>query len=93
MLLRDLRIIIPSSMRQQIVQLGHAGHQGKVKTSGLIRFRLWFPKIDAMVDDEVKHCYKISTIDPLRMSIMPSVPWQELAIDFLVRYPTAITKW
>ena len=36
-LLRDSRIIIPTSLRKKIVEIVHEGHLGIVKTKGLIR--------------------------------------------------------
>ena len=47
-LLRGNRIVIPKTLRSQVVKLAHIGHQGVVKTKGLLRSKVWFPTIDRM---------------------------------------------
>ena len=69
LLLRDTRIVIPSSLQQNVVDLAQMGHQGIVKTKAL-----WFYNIDSLVEDSVKNCptCQIATPtfsqEPLRMS-------------------------
>ena len=53
LILRDSRIVIPSSLQARVVQLAHEGRQGKSKTKALIRSKVWFPGIDAAVTEAV----------------------------------------
>ena len=46
LLLRGTRLIIPKSLREQVPQLAHEGHQGIVKTKNRLRSKVWWPKID-----------------------------------------------
>ena len=88
LLLRDTRIVIPSSLQQNVVDLAHMGHQGIVKTKALLREKVWFYNIDSLVEDAVKNCLtcQIATPtfnkEPLRMSPLPRAPWTELSMDF-----------
>ena len=74
LLLRDTRIVILSSLQQNVVDLAHMGHQGIVKTKALLREKVWFYNIDSLVEDAVKNC--------LSMSPLPRAPWTELSMDF-----------
>ena len=88
LLLRDTRIVIPSSLQQNVVDLAHMGHQGIVKTKALLREKVWFCNIDSFVEDAVKSCLTCqiatpsSNREPLRMSPLPRAPWTELSMDF-----------
>ena len=52
--LRHTRIVLPFSLRERAVELAHRGHQGVVKTKSLLREKVWFSGIDAMVEERVK---------------------------------------
>ena len=87
-ILRGQRILIPNTLRKRTVQLAHMGHQGIVKTKELIRALVWFPGIDAMVEDAVARCPACQatttkpSYTPLNPTPMPEGPWQEVAGDF-----------
>ena len=92
-LLRGHRIVIPTSMQKNIVQIAHEGHQGLVKTKSLLRAKVWFPRMDAMVEETVKNCFACSAVQkdvrmqPLKMSPLPDRPWQCVSIDFSGPFP------
>ena len=46
LVLRGTRIVIPQSLRKQVLHLAHEGHQGIVKTKGRLRTKVWWPKMD-----------------------------------------------
>ena len=46
LLLRDHRIVIPDSLRAQVLKLAHEGHMGIVKTKQRLRSKVWWPGID-----------------------------------------------
>ena len=94
--LRHTRIVLPFSLRERAVELAHRGHQGVVKTKSLLREKVWFPGIDAMVEERVKACIPCQATSthgsehctPLKMSHLPDRPWKELSIDFIGPFPT-----
>ena len=87
--LRMNRILIPPTLRSRAVELAHLGHQGIVKTKQLIRYKVWFPGIDKLTEDNEKNCLSCQAAtakspppEPLRMTTLPSAPWKEVAVDF-----------
>ena len=88
LILRGTRIVIPKSLQEHVVNLGHEGHQGLVKTKSLLREKVWFPNIDKLVETKVKTCGACSVAtpeskrEPLRMSALPAALWKELSVDF-----------
>ena len=86
--LRGRRIVMPESLRAEVLNIAHAGHQGIVKTKSLLRSKVWFPGMDKKVERLVSSCIPCQSVsarprrEPLRMSEMPSGPWQQLACDF-----------
>ncbi|KAG5893745.1 hypothetical protein JTB14_001389 [Gonioctena quinquepunctata] len=55
-LLRNNRIVIPVSQRQQILTLAHEGHPGETVMKRRLRAKVWWPLIDRQVEQFVKHC-------------------------------------
>ena len=42
--------MIPQSLRKVVLELGHEGHQGVVKTKSRLRTKVWWPKMDGDVE-------------------------------------------
>ena len=76
-LLRGTRLIIPKSLQAQIIALAHEGHQGVIKTKQLVREKVWFSRIDTMVERICKECIMCqaatptNTSEPLQMTELP----------------------
>ncbi|XP_014678409.1 PREDICTED: uncharacterized protein K02A2.6-like [Priapulus caudatus] len=94
LVLRNTRIVLPVSLRQQAIELAHVGHQGVVKTKSLLREKVWFPGIDRLVEDRIKQCLPCQAAttnnaegpEPLKMTTL--WPWKEVAVDFAGPFPT-----
>ena len=88
--LRGNRIVVPKVLRDRAVNLAHVGHQGIAKPKCLIRQKIWFLAVEKMVMDKVDSClpYQAATtskaerLEPLRMTMLPNIPWKELTMDF-----------
>jgi hypothetical protein len=86
-ILKGKQMVKPETLVDQVVKLAHEGHQGPGKTKSLLRSRIWFPKIDAKVNEACEN-FKICAInakkspEPLKVSKFPSHPWEELCVDF-----------
>ena len=86
--LRGHRIVIPETLREKVIDIAHEGHMGMVKTKALIREKVWFPKIDRLMEEEVKSCQACQVTpptmarEPLQMSDLPKTPWTKLSMDF-----------
>ena len=87
-LLRGSRIVIPSSLRKQVLQNAHEGHPGIVKMKDRLRSKVWWPGIDREAENFVRcceECQKVGkdiTIQQMKRRAFPDRPWQDLAIDF-----------
>uniref|UniRef100_T1IKN6 RNA-directed DNA polymerase n=1 Tax=Strigamia maritima TaxID=126957 RepID=T1IKN6_STRMM len=60
-ILRESRIVIPSRLRKQVLDIAHEGHQGIVKTKALIRSKVWWPGIDAQIEERIADCIQCQT--------------------------------
>lgn len=93
LILRGDRIVIPRSLQEKIVQLGHLGHQGSTGIKAHIRTKVWFPEMDKMVEKVVNNCKpcKMTSLpdkpNPIIRRI-PTKPWQDLAMDFKEGLPS-----
>ena len=86
-IIRDRRLVLPSSLRLQAIRLAHEGHQGLRKTKELLRSKVWFPNMDLLTENYYDQCScqaesKQTHITPMSMTEMPRAPWTEIAIDF-----------
>nr|XP_006819238.1 PREDICTED: uncharacterized protein K02A2.6-like [Saccoglossus kowalevskii] len=88
LVLHGNRSIIPQILRQKIINIAHEGYQGIVKTKQLIREKVWFPQIDAMVEQTINSCIACQATpfdkssEPLKMSKLPDGPWLKVSVDF-----------
>lgn len=93
-LLRNTKIVIPDTLKDQIMQLAHEGHPGMSVMKRRLRAKVWWPKIDRQVEEFVKKCRGCTLVsapsapEPLRRTKLPSSPWEHLAIDFLGPLPS-----
>ena len=56
LLLKGSRLVIPASMRLDILDKLHAGHQGIVKSRVRARKSVWWPGIDRQLEELVNEC-------------------------------------
>ena len=61
-MIRDNRLVIPAKLRPQVIRFAHEGHQGLIKTKKLLREKVWFPKIDALVEKAEKTCLACQSV-------------------------------
>jgi len=75
-------------LQLRTVQIAHEAHFGLVKTKMLLREKVWFVGIDKLVSDIISSCLACAATtpqtqrEPLKMSPLPSYPWQQLSVDF-----------
>ena len=86
LIVRGSRLVIPKSLREQVTRLAHEGHQGLVKTKKLLREKVWFPGIDAMVEQAVKQCLPCQSVGqptkpaPLKIMQIPKSAWDTACV-------------
>ena len=86
--LKGKQIVLPRSQHIPAIKLAHTGHQGIVKTLGLLRHKVWFKGMHNLVENEVKSCHICQIAnpgvsrEPLKMSPLPTGVWSEVSADF-----------
>ncbi|XP_050958284.1 uncharacterized protein K02A2.6 [Labeo rohita] len=94
LVLRGTRIVIPQTLRARTLNLAHEGHLGIVGTKQNLRSKVWWPAMDKDAERHVRSCHGCQLVmkpdkpEPLRMTQLPEMPWQDLATDLLGPLPT-----
>ena len=90
LILRGTRIVIPLKLRDKVVNLGHEGHQGIVKTKQLrLRSKVWWPSMDKDAKRKCRNCKECILVtvetqkEPIVRTPLPHNPWEVLSMDFL----------
>ncbi|KAL2077680.1 hypothetical protein ACEWY4_027184 [Coilia grayii] len=82
------RVIVPPNLRQRVLEELHVGHPGVVKMKAIARSYVWWPGLDAQVEDRCKTCIscrqwqKSPGLTKLHLWPWPTAPWQRIHIDF-----------
>ncbi|XP_044168232.1 uncharacterized protein K02A2.6-like [Acropora millepora] len=85
-LLRGTRIVIPSSMRLEILDKIDEGHQGTAKCRERAKGSVWWPGLSREIQDLVQQCrtcalHRDNKPEPLIATPLPDRPWQIVATD------------
>ena len=80
------RIFIPTSMRESILNRLHSSHQGVEKTRLRARTSVYWPSIDADIENLIKHCetcqqHQRTQQETLIQHEIPTRPWEVLGTD------------
>ncbi|UYV79065.1 hypothetical protein LAZ67_17000981, partial [Cordylochernes scorpioides] len=86
LLMRSCRLVIPASMKLEILDKLHAGHFGITKTRLRARETVWWPGISEEIAETVRKCSvciqeAVSKHEPLIPTNFPTRPWQNIGMD------------
>ncbi|UYV83714.1 hypothetical protein LAZ67_23002282 [Cordylochernes scorpioides] len=86
LLMRSCRLVIPASMKLEILDKLHAGHFGITKTRLRARETVWWPGILEEIAETVRKCSvciqeAVSKHEPLIPTNFPTRPWQKIGMD------------
>lgn len=87
-LLWGSRVVVPPTLRPQLLKELHAGHPGVVKMKAIARSHIWWPGLDAQIEQQAKACstcqrdQKSPALSPLHTWPWPGSPWQRIHVDF-----------
>ncbi|UYV78284.1 hypothetical protein LAZ67_16000816 [Cordylochernes scorpioides] len=86
LLMRGCRLVIPASMKLEILDKLHAGHFGIAKTRLRARETVWWPGISEEIAETVRKCSvciqeAVSKHEPLIPTNFPTRPWQKIGMD------------
>lgn len=88
LLLYDSRIVIPSALRQDVLEKLHEGHQGIVKCWRRAVQSVWWPGVSKNIKELIDNCRICCQTtknhpEPLIPTPMPARPWQRIATDLM----------
>ena len=86
LLLYDERIVIPRSMRLEILDCIHQGHLGITKCRARARNAVWWPGLSQSIEELVTKCHQCAINrpehkEPLLPSSFPERPWERIGTD------------
>lgn len=88
-LLKGTKVVIPTSMRSDILKRIHAGHLGQVKCKARARQMVYWPNINSEIQSLIERCPTCKTYaykqlsEPLIMQPTPTQPWYRIGVDLL----------
>ena len=87
-LLWGMRVIVPPSYQELILEELHSDHPGIIRMKSMARSHVWWPRIDSKIERVVKSCIVCQSVrssppkSPLNPWLWPSKPWSRIHIDF-----------
>lgn len=80
------RIVIPESLREQVLDILHLGHMGMQRLKQLARSAVYWPHIDEKISDLVRGCTSCAEHKntqekaPIHPWILPEKPWSRIHV-------------
>ena len=86
LLMKGNRIVIPVSMRLDVLDKLHDAHQGIAKCRERAKASVWWPGLSKQLEDLVNKCStcikeRVNSPEPAIPSELPDRPWQKIAAD------------
>ena len=91
-LLYGNRVVIPTTLRPQILDILHLGHFGMQRMKQLARTAVYWPRIDADIEDSCRQCTDCGENQrqpqkyPVHPWMMPEKPWSRIHIDHAINF-------
>ena len=82
------RVVIPSKLRNPLIEELHRDHPGMVRMKAIARSYLWWPGLDKDLENRVKSCESCQAVRknpapaPLHPWLWPTKPWKRIHFDF-----------
>ena len=85
-LCKSNRIVVPDSLRVEMLDRIHEGHQGITKSLERLRSALWWPNCSSQVKDRISKCEVccrsiVNRAEPLIVGDFPNRPWEKIGVD------------
>ena len=84
LLLYNGRIVVPSSLRKEVLLKVHGGHQGAEKCQLRVKQSVWWPGVASQVQQFVENCQECAReARPQKEPLLPTpdYPWKVVAAD------------
>ena len=84
--MKGSRLVIPNSLRQEMLEKLHSSHQGVTKCRQRAKSVVWWPRVSKELEEFVTNCHacaqhRFQPAEPLIPSALPEHPWQRIASD------------
>ena len=86
---------VRTDLRKRILSRAHETHPGIVRTKQILREKVWWPSMNADVENLVKSCHACQAVsdipvkpEPMTPSPLPDGPWKDIAIDLCGPFPS-----
>ena len=82
------RVMVPKKFRNNVLEELHLGHTGMARMKSLARMYVWWPGLDAEIEDLVRCCEQCQAVKsmplpaPLQPWSWPTRPWSRLHLDY-----------
>ena len=86
------RVVIPTTLQRQVLDLLHTGHFGIQRMKQLARSAVYWPRLDASIEDLARSCSACSqhqSQPPKHANhpwMLPEKPWSRLHVDHAVNF-------
>jgi hypothetical protein len=86
------RVVVPSSLRPQILEILHLGHFGMERMKQLARTAVYWPNIDDDIEAACRHCEPCAEHQnrppkmPVHPWMLPEKPWSRLHLDHAINF-------
>ena len=87
-LMWGIRVIVPKSLQQRLLECLHENHPGITRMKAVARSYVWWNGIDKDIESQAKACLQCQEqkskppVAPLHPWIWPTSPWKRIHIDF-----------
>ena len=86
-LLRDCRVVVPTELQTKVITMLHQSHRGVVRMKTMARLYVWWPNIEASIENCCKACNVCAVTAPapaanLSSWPLPDEPWDRIHVDF-----------
>ena len=86
LLMKGNRLVIPVSMRLDVLDKIHEAHQGITKCRERAKTAVWWPGLSKQLEELVSKCpicakHKVNPTEPAIPSELPDRPWQKVGAD------------
>ena len=88
LLLKGCQLVIPLSLRGEILDRVHSGLQGITKCRARARQAVWWPGMSREIEEIVRNCATCAKknkphAEPMIPTSLPEYPWQKVATDLM----------
>ncbi|GBM69072.1 hypothetical protein AVEN_181456-1 [Araneus ventricosus] len=86
--MKNARLIIPESLRLEILKAIHEGHLGITKCRARAKESVWWPGLSTQIERIISSCdscskHRVYHKEPIIKSEFPECPWQKVGVVLL----------